>query len=77
MAFWPFVFVRRKEAVYTINHEVVHCKQQLELLIVPFYLLYVIFHFVYGYWDNPFEVEGWAHREKPDTRKPYGWIKYL
>jgi hypothetical protein len=42
--FFPFVFVkyrRLKEDKVFINHEKVHFKQQLELLILPFYLIYV------------------------------------
>ncbi|OYX24376.1 hypothetical protein [Confluentibacter lentus] len=43
-AFFPFVFVKhaqlRKDACL-VNHEKIHLRQQLELLIVPFYVLYI------------------------------------
>lgn len=43
MALWPFILVKSKalktNAVF-INHEHIHLKQQLELLILPFYLWY-------------------------------------
>lgn len=41
---WPFVIFREKgfkhDAVI-INHEKIHLRQQLELLIIPFYIIYL------------------------------------
>lgn len=40
---YPFIFLKNKELkkdTVLINHEKIHLKQQLELLIIPFYLLY-------------------------------------
>jgi len=36
------VFTRHKEAVnkYVLNHELIHCHQQLEWLYLPFFILY-------------------------------------
>ena len=45
MTIFPFVFLKRKSLktdVVLINHEKIHLKQQLELLIIPFYLFYVL-----------------------------------
>lgn len=46
---FPFVFLKykalKKDAVL-LNHEKIHLKQQLELLVIPFYLLYLIEFFV-------------------------------
>lgn len=42
---WPFVIVRSadlKNNLKLINHEKIHIRQQLELLVVPFYLLYCL-----------------------------------
>ncbi|CDF80535.1 conserved hypothetical protein [Formosa agariphila KMM 3901] len=42
---YPFVFLRDsklKRNVVLINHERIHLKQQLELLILPFYIWYGI-----------------------------------
>lgn len=42
---FPFVFIRYKEDrenVVLINHERIHLRQQLELLILPFFILYVL-----------------------------------
>jgi hypothetical protein len=44
MALYPFVLLKRrdmKQDKVLINHERIHLAQQLELLIVPFYLLYI------------------------------------
>lgn len=43
LTFYPFVFLTHKEdklnAVF-VNHERIHIRQQLELLVLPFYLWY-------------------------------------
>jgi hypothetical protein len=42
IALWPFIIVRAKTPGKTIiNHEKIHLRQQLELLILPFYFLYL------------------------------------
>ncbi len=48
MAIFPFIFVKSKVLAndeVVINHEKIHLKQQLELLILPFYIAY-LFHYV-------------------------------
>jgi hypothetical protein len=43
LTFYPFVFLADKDDKLNkvfINHEKIHIRQQLELLILPFYLLY-------------------------------------
>ncbi|MDR0230187.1 MAG: hypothetical protein LBI72_14175 [Flavobacteriaceae bacterium] len=46
---FPFIFLRdssfKEDAVF-INHERIHLRQQLELLLIGFYIVY-IFSFVY------------------------------
>jgi hypothetical protein len=45
LALFPFVFVKYsldKENPVFINHERIHLRQQLELLIVPFFVLYFL-----------------------------------
>jgi hypothetical protein len=49
LAFYPFIFVKKKEMQdnhLLINHEKIHHRQQLELLIVPFHFLY-FFNYLY------------------------------
>lgn len=43
IALWPFVFIKRvslKKDLVFLNHERIHLKQQLQLLIVFFYIWY-------------------------------------
>lgn len=44
MTLWPFIFVRKDTRITEVllNHERIHGRQQLELLIVPFLLWYVV-----------------------------------
>jgi hypothetical protein len=90
-AMFPIIFVNRNiksKKVYNIaiNHERIHLRQQLELLIIPFYLWYFLEYFLYliAYHDHykayrsiRFEKECWKH-DKDLTylshRKPYNYI---
>lgn len=45
MALYPFIVVKHaklRENRVLINHELIHLRQQAELLILPFYFLYVV-----------------------------------
>ncbi|WP_040281165.1 hypothetical protein [Psychroserpens damuponensis] len=45
MAVFPFIFLKYynlKSNVVLLNHEKIHLRQQLELLVFPFYVLYAI-----------------------------------
>lgn len=71
----------------TINHEKIHWQQQLEMLIIFFYLWYVIEWiiriFVNGnkaYVSLSFEREAYDNDDNLEylkTRKPYSWLKYM
>jgi len=70
-----------------INHESIHWKQQMEMLIIFFYLWYliewIIRIFVNGkkaYVSLSFEREAYANEANLDylkTRKHFAWIKYI
>ncbi len=92
LSFWPFIFLKNdslKTDIVLINHEKIHLKQQLELLILPFYLFYVaewlvrsLFYlsFYHGYQNISFEREAYANEHNlnyTNERKPFGFIKYL
>jgi len=50
---WPFIVVKEdcmKDDPYLMNHEKIHLKQQRELLVVGFYLLYFL-EFVFRYFQ--------------------------
>jgi len=87
---FPFIILKKKEYLYDkvlINHEKIHLRQQLEMLIVFFYLWYVIEYvyesFKYGggaYRKNSFEMEAYENQYNLDylkNRKWYSWVKYL
>lgn len=45
LTIFPFIFLKRENLSLNrtiINHEKIHLRQQIELLIVPFYLFYVV-----------------------------------
>lgn len=89
---FPVILLRRPEDRYDktlINHEKIHLRQQLELLIIFFYLWYVIeYYFWYfrlkdsflAYKYISFEREAFAMEDDPDylkTRKLWSFWKYL
>ena len=89
---FPFIILRKpedKNNKVLINHEKIHIKQQLELLVVPFYIWYVA---EYLYWyvklkDSflaykyiSFEREAYAMEDDLnylDTRKFWSFWKYI
>ena len=82
LAFWPFIFISSKTIIddELINHEKIHLRQQIEMLIIPFYIWYLIELYTKGYDKISFERE--AHLNDSDleylkNRKPYSFIKYI
>jgi hypothetical protein len=79
----PFgIYYRKKMSAATLRHETIHWKQQIEMLVIFFYLWYVIEWIVklMIYWKKAymfisFEIE--AYNWTPQNRKRYGWIKYI
>lgn len=48
MTFFPFVLIRKREFEndkVLVNHERIHLQQQIELLVLPFYVLYLLNYF--------------------------------
>lgn len=91
---WPFIILRERynvpNADYNkriINHESIHIKQQGELLVIPFYVLYILEWFIklffYGkdaYYNISFEREAYTNeydKEYLKNRKNYAWLKYI
>ena len=70
------------------NHEKIHLKQQYELLILGFYILYFYYYLKNrkngmsksaAYTNNPFELEANDHEGNPNyisNRKHYAWKLY-
>lgn len=92
MAIFPFVLLREKksrEDSVLLNHERIHLRQQLELLILPFYLLYLV-NYLYqlittldhqtAYRNIIFEQEAYDHEKELnylDRRKMFAFLYYL
>ena len=61
IAIFPFIFIHpdTKVTPRLINHERIHLRQQLEMLVIPFYVWYLIEYFTVGYEQNRFELEAY------------------
>jgi hypothetical protein len=90
MALYPFILVKRKNPSATLlNHERIHLRQQVELLVLPFYLWYVLeylWHRLRGlrhyaaYRRISFEREAFDQDQNLyylTTRKPWAFMDYL
>lgn len=89
---FPFVFVkygRLKHDRFLINHERIHLKQQLELLILPFFIWYVLEFLLryiqYKNWHQAYRhisFEREAYQKESDLeylkkRSFWSFLKYL
>ena len=82
LAFFPFIIVPKSTVIddELINHERIHLRQQIELLIIPFYIWYLIALWRKGYYGVSFEREAHlndGNLEYLKKRKPYSFIKYI
>ncbi|MGG5506439.1 MULTISPECIES: hypothetical protein [unclassified Myroides] len=90
LTLFPFILYKKK--TYTtddilVNHERIHLQQQVELLILPFYLWYAVeflVHFAYlknkgkAYRAISFEREAYANEENLEylkTRRFYAFVR--
>lgn len=98
MSLFPFVVLREKflhnpqykiTNEMLIKHETIHFKQQVELMVIPFYILYFLEYLIkliiYGdsataYKNISFEREAFQNEMDLDYleyRKPFSWFKYI
>lgn len=91
LSFFIFIWISKltTDEVRLVRHEKIHFRQQIELLFVFHWMLYIIFYLIsrlkgYGHYGayrcNPFELE--AFTNDIDTaylqrRKPYAWLNYI
>jgi len=91
MAIFPLILIKnasQKDNQVLINHEKIHLQQQLELLILPFYVLYLLNYFINlaryrsankAYLQIIFEREAY-HVERDlqylKKRRFWGWINF-
>jgi hypothetical protein len=85
---YPFVFVRKGRVTSRrVNHESIHIRQQGELWVIPFYILYFsywAYHRIFSPKENayrliPFEREAYENDENLAylyTRRPHSWLAY-
>jgi len=81
MAFWPVIFFKFKSLAadpLILNHERIHLRQQVECLVLPFYLIYFgeyLFYRLSGrnhdqaYLSISYEKEAYANENKPNYLK--------
>jgi hypothetical protein len=87
---WPFIIVKaRKPSKVLINHEMIHIRQQIEFLIVFFYIFYLsewLFHLIctFNFWKayRRISFEREAYKNEHDlaylkNRKWYSSFKYF
>ena len=86
---WPFVFARKELTKIDEMHEGIHLRQQAELLVIPFFILYVLEWAVRliiyrdgreAYRNISFEQEAYMHQSDisyPDDRRHYAWAAYI
>lgn len=99
ISIFPFIILREKyrdggiwwetRGKETINHESIHFYQALELLVIPFYILYILEYILKsvlywsidkGYYGISFEREAYDNEKKPDylnNRRWYGWVNRI
>ncbi|PQJ80835.1 hypothetical protein [Polaribacter porphyrae] len=89
---YPFIFLKKKhykKNKILINHEKIHLRQQLELLIFPFYVIYGLDYLVklivyknhlIAYKNISFEREAYQNESNLNylkNRKLWAFTKYL
>lgn len=92
MTLYPFVIIKNlfdKENRVLVNHEKIHIRQQLELLILPFFILYFLEYLVRllqynnkseAYRNISFEREAYGNEnnlEYLSQRKFWSFCRYL
>lgn len=88
---WPFIFVHKGMQItdVDINHEKIHLKQQVELLVIPFYILYFSEYLIRllicgngykAYKEISFEREAYENQGNLNyiaKRNFWNWINYF
>jgi hypothetical protein len=89
LALFPFVLLKNKKFRYDtvlINHERIHLRQQLELLVLPFYIWYLLEYFLrllqyrnhqQAYFNISFEREAYKNEKNLNYLKQRSWLMFL
>ena len=92
MTLYPIIFLRSKELkkdIRIMNHERIHLRQQIEMLVIPFYIIYLT-EYLFGrlkhkshfetYLNISFEREAFINDENLaylKVRKLWCWTRYI
>lgn len=92
---WPFIIISPKriknsyEMDVILRHEQIHLRQQAELFVIGFYILYVYYYVKFyvkrrshysAYRLIPFEMESYLNQYEwmyLKNRQPHAWKRYL
>ncbi|MCX2679424.1 hypothetical protein OOZ15_05665 [Galbibacter sp. EGI 63066] len=92
LTLWPLIILRDdelKDDTILINHEKIHLRQQMELLVLPFFLIYFMEWLIgiFRYWNLnmayrniSFEREAYQNEWNPDylnERSSWSSFKYM
>lgn len=92
IALFPFILLKKqsfKGHAGILNHERIHLAQQIELMLLGFYVLYLL-HYLYNllkyrnhdkaYHNIVFEKEAYAKQDAKNylsERRLWHWVRYL
>ncbi|BDU24992.1 MULTISPECIES: hypothetical protein [unclassified Flavobacterium] len=89
MAVFPFILIKydfdKSNGVF-VNHEKIHLRQQLELLVIPFFVWYVLEYLIrlvqyqnmdLAYRNISFEREAYAKETELDYLKQRSFFQFL
>ena len=92
LTLWPFIIMKKadlKEDAIFINHERIHLRQQLEMLVIPFFVWYILEYLVrlvqfgnsyVAYKNISFEKEAYENEndlQYLEKRSLWSFIKYV
>ncbi|MAP55514.1 hypothetical protein [Altibacter sp.] len=86
---WPFIILKHaslREDVIFLNHERIHFRQQIELLVLPFYVWYLLEYGIRllryrdrykAYRNISFEREAYRHEKDLDYLKKRSFWRFI
>lgn len=89
VALFPFVLLKHQDLstnAVLLNHEKIHLRQQLELLVLPFYMWYLLEYFLrllqyrnrqQAYFNISFEREAYKNEKDLNYLKQRSWLMFL
>ena len=86
MTIFPFIFYRGELNDTFVNHERIHLRQQIELLVLPFFVIYILHYLInfirYANHDKAyrniiFVKEAYGNERNLDYLKTRKWFQYF